>query len=222
MSSALKLEYLFPYAEEDAHKRERVLVRPNSFEDVCDVMNCSNSKGVLRTVKAQNRVREYLRGMGELNRLGFWVLMDSLQLGRFCVRQICREWTCCTDLMNAAVVSSSWYPNSSEAGGCVDVHAESGEARMNGVIFATEIGQYARTVVPSFAMDIALSVRNAVDFVTIVDCKATANTLDLGGRSHSNNQECMLLGILVHPDYFCNYDRPRLIPLATWPMQEYE
>jgi hypothetical protein len=225
MSSMLELEYLFPHAGDDSRRCERMLARPNSFEDVCDVLNGPESRGVLSIVKAQNCVREYLRKMCKLKRLGLGALMDPPQLGRFYIRQICREWECCADLLNAVVVSELWPPYLSEddeydKGVCMNIDAQTGNAGVRGAVYAIDIGLYARTVVPSFAMDIALSVRNAVDFVTIVDCKA--DRLDLGGRNHSDNQECMLMGVLSHPDHFRKYNQARLIPLATWPMQEYE
>jgi hypothetical protein len=220
MANILELEYLFPFAEEDAHRKERVLVRPNSFEDVCDVLNGPESVGVLRIVKAQNRVRQYLQKMSMLKRLGYWVLMDKRQLGRFCVRQICREWECCAALVDSVVVGGSWYPNSSELGGCLTISASAGNAKLHAVVDVWEIGQYARSVVPASAMDIALSVRNAVDFVAVVDCKK--GEIDCGGRTPADQQECMLLGVVVHPDLLRQYDAPRLVPLATWPMEEYD
>jgi hypothetical protein len=45
---------------------------------------------------------------------------------------------------------------------------------------------------------------------------------NLGERTQSERQECLLLGILVHPDRFERYHRVKLIPLATWQADEYE
>ncbi|MGD0094678.1 MAG: hypothetical protein ABSE73_32610 [Planctomycetota bacterium] len=198
----------------------RALARPSSFEGVFDALKEARARTIHHIVRAQNRVHKFLHKAGELKQLGFSGLMDRRQVGRFCVYQVCKDWECCSDLVKAVRVGGSWCPTSRYAGGCMEVSAYVRDAALSGVIYVLDISEYARTLIPSFAMDIALSVRNAVDCLAVVDCKASE--LDLRGRAHSKGQECMLLGILIHPDRQRYYNWPILVPLATWPMVEYD
>jgi hypothetical protein len=196
------------------------LVRPNSFEDICDVLNGPGAETIRDIVSAQNRVRTFLRKAGELKRLGFWDMIDARQLGSFCLRQIAKDWDCCAELVTSTIHGSVACPDLYEDAAHIYLEARFGNCGVLALIFLAELKWYWSTVVPTEVMNIALSVRHAVDGLVVVDCKN--GDLPLGGRVASENQECMLLACLLHPSSCPRRPYEILVPLATWPMQKYE
>ena len=195
-------------------------IKPAFFEQARRAIRTPDPPDTAHMLASQLRVREHLHKMGELRRFGFWKLLDKKELARFCVSQISKEWEYSADLIKNVQVGGASFPLFWDKKGYLVVRAWSANIALAGIIYLPQVGDYGRTIVPPDILDIALSVRHVVDGLTIIDCKLS--TLDIGDHTQSEQQECMLLAILEHPDRFKQHYRVKFVSLATWKAEEYD